>query len=123
MHLMETRRFESIWKKRLIFVGTASQLLVSGSTYFILWELTTIQPSKDSDDPRPILKYKELWKSEQPNPIALCIFAPVGNYFASLGENDPFVKVWYKYNKAGLRRFVYLAHQRAVLNMSWRVPR
>lgn len=100
-----------------------SQLLVSGSNLFVLWKIETVPPPKDSDEHKPILKSTQIWKTELANSVIFCTFSPLGNYFASFGNYDSYVKVWYKYNRAGMRRFLYLPHERAVLNIAWRVPR
>ncbi|XP_060524786.1 dmX-like protein 2 isoform X2 [Cylas formicarius] len=73
-----------------------------------------------------------VWKAITAIPIQHLAFSPDGTLFATCGENDRLVKIWYE-NKHFLFTskstdeppeldygFVYIAHPRAVTHLSWR---
>ncbi|XP_063931709.1 dmX-like protein 2 isoform X3 [Zophobas morio] len=73
-----------------------------------------------------------VWKASTAIPVQHLAFSPDGTLFATCGENDRLVKIWYE-NKHFLFTskstdgpseldygFVYIAHPRAVTHLSWR---
>ncbi|KAJ8957603.1 hypothetical protein NQ314_006529 [Rhamnusium bicolor] len=73
-----------------------------------------------------------VWKANTAIPVQHLAFSPDGTLFATCGENDRLVKIWYE-NKHFLFTskstdgpmeleygFVYIAHPRAVTHLSWR---
>ncbi|XP_018327674.1 dmX-like protein 2 isoform X2 [Agrilus planipennis] len=73
-----------------------------------------------------------VWKAVTAIPVQHLAFSPDGTLFATSGENDRLVKIWYE-NKHFLftsrntevptemeYSFVYIAHPRAVTHLSWR---
>ncbi|XP_029686148.1 dmX-like protein 1 isoform X2 [Takifugu rubripes] len=81
-----------------------------------------------------------IWQSKTASPVSLMKFSPDGEFFATAGQDDCLVKVWYSTSKwrvgvSGLFTppepsiavrgelsfsFVYLAHPRSVTGFSWR---
>ncbi|XP_040012399.1 dmX-like protein 1 isoform X3 [Xiphias gladius] len=81
-----------------------------------------------------------IWHSKTASPVSLMKFSPDGEFFATAGQDDCLVKVWYSTSKwkSGVSRlfkspepsvsvqgelafsFVYLAHPRSVTGFSWR---
>ncbi|XP_071339407.1 dmX-like protein 1 isoform X4 [Trachinotus anak] len=81
-----------------------------------------------------------IWQSNTASPVSLMKFSPDGEFFATAGQDDCLVKVWYSTSKwkSGVSRlftppepsvsvqgelafsFVYLAHPRSVTGFSWR---
>ncbi|XP_061672191.1 dmX-like protein 1 isoform X2 [Syngnathoides biaculeatus] len=81
-----------------------------------------------------------IWQSKTASPVNLMKFSPDGEFFATAGQDDCLIKVWYSTNKwksGGFRlftppessvdfqgelafSFVYLAHPRSVIGFSWR---
>ncbi|XP_042343827.1 dmX-like protein 1 isoform X4 [Plectropomus leopardus] len=81
-----------------------------------------------------------IWESKTASPVSLMKFSPDGEFFATAGQDDCLVKVWYSTSKwrSGVSRlftppepsvsfqgelafsFVYLAHPRSVAGFSWR---
>uniref|UniRef100_A0A8D3DNU3 Dmx like 1 n=1 Tax=Scophthalmus maximus TaxID=52904 RepID=A0A8D3DNU3_SCOMX len=81
-----------------------------------------------------------IWQSKTASPVSLMKFSPDGDFFATAGQDDCLVKVWYSTSKwkLGVSRlftppepsvsiqgelafsFVYLAHPRSVTGFSWR---
>uniref|UniRef100_A0A3B4YD77 Dmx like 1 n=1 Tax=Seriola lalandi dorsalis TaxID=1841481 RepID=A0A3B4YD77_SERLL len=81
-----------------------------------------------------------IWQSKTASPVSLMKFSPDGEFFATAGQDDCLVKVWYSTSKwkSGVSRlftppepsvsvqgelafsFVYLAHPRSVTGFSWR---
>ncbi|RVE67998.1 hypothetical protein OJAV_G00087590 [Oryzias javanicus] len=84
--------------------------------------------------------WKCIWQNRTASPISFMKFSPDGEFFATAGQDDCLVKVWYSTNKwkSGVPRlftppdasvsvqgdlafsFVYLAHPRSVTGFSWR---
>ncbi|KAM9392555.1 dmX-like protein 1 isoform 2-T2 [Pholidichthys leucotaenia] len=80
------------------------------------------------------------WQSKTASPVSLIKFSPDGEFFATAGQDDCLVKVWYNTSKWKLSvtglftppescesiqgelafSFVYLAHPRSVTGFSWR---
>ncbi|KAK5649288.1 hypothetical protein RI129_000317 [Pyrocoelia pectoralis] len=76
--------------------------------------------------------WQSVWKANTATPVQHLAFSPDGTLFATSGENDRLVKIWYE-NKHFLftsrstecpteleYSFVYIAHPRAVTHLSWR---
>ncbi|XP_068560082.1 dmX-like protein 1 isoform X1 [Cebidichthys violaceus] len=81
-----------------------------------------------------------IWQSKMASQVSLMKFSPDGEFFATAGQDDCLVKVWYNTTKwkLGVSRlftppepsdcfqgdlafsFVYLAHPRSVTGFSWR---
>uniref|UniRef100_A0A8D0D7S2 Dmx like 1 n=1 Tax=Sander lucioperca TaxID=283035 RepID=A0A8D0D7S2_SANLU len=81
-----------------------------------------------------------IWQSKTASPVSLMKFSPDGEFFATAGQDDCLVKVWYSTSKwkSGVSKlftppepsvsfqgelafsFVYLAHPRSVTGFSWR---
>ncbi|XP_026177170.1 dmX-like protein 1 isoform X2 [Mastacembelus armatus] len=81
-----------------------------------------------------------IWQSKTASPVSLMKFSPDGEFFATAGQDDCLVKVWYSTSKwksgvselftppepsVSVQRelafsFVYLAHPRSVTGFSWR---
>uniref|UniRef100_A0A665TIK5 Dmx like 1 n=1 Tax=Echeneis naucrates TaxID=173247 RepID=A0A665TIK5_ECHNA len=81
-----------------------------------------------------------IWESKTASPVSLMKFSPDGEFFATAGQDDCLVKVWYSTSKwkssvsrlftppepiVSVQRalafsFVYLAHPRSVTGFSWR---
>ncbi|XP_056274055.1 dmX-like protein 1 isoform X3 [Pseudoliparis swirei] len=81
-----------------------------------------------------------IWQSKMASQVSLMKFSPDGEFFATAGQDDCLVKVWYNTSKwkLGVSRlftppepsecfqgelafsFVYLAHPRSVTGFSWR---
>jgi hypothetical protein len=61
--------------------------------------------------------YRKLWVKKVAG-VRLVSFSPDGRLFASVGQSDRHVKLWY-YGQHGLN-FTYLAHPRAVADIQWR---
>ncbi|XP_017267791.1 dmX-like protein 1 isoform X2 [Kryptolebias marmoratus] len=81
-----------------------------------------------------------IWQSKTASPVSFMKFSPDGEFFATAGQDDCLVKVWYSTNKwkscvarlftppdasVSLQgelafSFVYLAHPRSVTGFSWR---
>ncbi|KAG7237538.1 hypothetical protein INR49_032155 [Caranx melampygus] len=90
---------------------------------------------RDSHSP-----WRCIWQSKTASPLSLMKFSPDGEFFATAGQDDCLVKVWYSTSKwkSGVSRlfmppepsasaqgelafsFVYLAHPRSVTGFSWR---
>ncbi|CAG9822471.1 unnamed protein product [Phaedon cochleariae] len=73
-----------------------------------------------------------VWKANTAIPVQHLAFSPDGTLFATCGENDRLVKIWYEnrhvlFTCKSTERpvdleysFVYIAHPRAVTHLSWR---
>ncbi|KAK2837802.1 hypothetical protein Q5P01_015014 [Channa striata] len=90
---------------------------------------------RDSDS-----AWRCIWQSKTASPVSLLKFSPDGQFFATAGQDDCLVKVWYSTTKwkSSVSRlftppdpsvsiqgdlafsFVYLAHPRSVTGFSWR---
>lgn len=77
------------------------------------------------------MQWQCVWRANTATPVQHLAFSPDGTLFATSGENDRLVKIWYE-NKHFLFTksidqhqemeygFVYIAHPRAVTHLSWR---
>ncbi|KRT81148.1 WD40 domain-containing protein [Oryctes borbonicus] len=72
-----------------------------------------------------------VWKVNTATPVQHLAFSPDGTLFATSGENDRLVKIWYENKHFLITKhaegqteldygFVYIAHPRAVTHISWR---
>ncbi|XP_057663826.1 dmX-like protein 1 isoform X3 [Diorhabda carinulata] len=73
-----------------------------------------------------------VWKANTAIPVQHLAFSPDGTLFATCGENDRLVKIWYEnrhvlFTSKSIEghleldySFVYIAHPRAVTHISWR---
>nr|XP_023016467.1 dmX-like protein 1 [Leptinotarsa decemlineata] len=73
-----------------------------------------------------------VWKANTAIPVQHLAFSPDGTLFATCGENDRLVKIWYEnrhvlFTSKSAEKpldleygFVYIAHPRAVTHLSWR---
>ncbi|KAI9336294.1 hypothetical protein BDR26DRAFT_489550 [Obelidium mucronatum] len=96
-----------------------SRLLIGG-THFSIWDFKR----KDSDgsdvDPQPV------WTIVSPSPVKMIRYSPNGDLFASIADNDRFVKIWYTVNttssmtKSLAYDFLYLPHAVPVSTFEWR---
>uniref|UniRef100_A0A8C7DLW4 Dmx like 1 n=1 Tax=Oncorhynchus kisutch TaxID=8019 RepID=A0A8C7DLW4_ONCKI len=86
----------------------------------------------------PQCPWRCIWHCKTASPIQLMKFSPDGEFFATAGQDDCLVKVWYGTSKwqSGVTKlftppehnaqgeldfsFVYLAHPRTVTGFSWR---
>ncbi|XP_045469484.1 dmX-like protein 2 isoform X5 [Harmonia axyridis] len=90
--------------------------------------------AEDSDKTpsEPEQSWQCVWKATTAIPVQHLAFSPDGTLFATCGEDDRLVKIWYE-NKQFLftsksseepreleYTFVYIAHPRAVTHLSWR---
>ncbi|KAK9710406.1 WD domain, G-beta repeat [Popillia japonica] len=72
-----------------------------------------------------------VWKVNTATPVQHLAFSPDGTLFATSGENDRLVKIWYENKHFLITKhaeghveldygFVYIAHPRAITHISWR---
>ncbi|TPX73880.1 hypothetical protein CcCBS67573_g04853 [Chytriomyces confervae] len=89
----------------------ASRLIAGGASYH-LWDI-----HQDTDS---IL----IWHQPAASPVSKIVFSPDSKFFASLAENDRFLKVWYKSDqlKEISFDFVYISHPIHVVSFEWRYP-
>ncbi|CAF0799637.1 unnamed protein product, partial [Didymodactylos carnosus] len=66
--------------------------------------------------------WKDIWSYKLPTPIKHVVYSSDGTFFATIGQNDRLVRVWYRATPAIDRSFIYtyLAHPRPVISISWR---
>ncbi|XP_023723664.1 dmX-like protein 2 isoform X1 [Cryptotermes secundus] len=110
----------------------------TGVTFEIGDEIQPQQPSGQEDDDRG---WECVWSCHTATPVFHMSFSPDGTLFATAGKSDRLVKIWFE-NKQLLfpsksvdhsmsyggpstineinYGFVYIAHPRAVTNLSWR---
>uniref|UniRef100_A0A3B4Z0K8 Dmx like 1 n=1 Tax=Stegastes partitus TaxID=144197 RepID=A0A3B4Z0K8_9TELE len=133
--------------RNLAWHPTGSTLL-TGSNSLQLWsnangvkdeaEETEQQTKMTIRDSRSA--WRCIWESKTASSVSLMKFSPDGEFFATAGQDDCLVKVWYSTSKwkSGVSRlftppdpsvtvqgelafsFVYLAHPRSVTGFSWR---
>ncbi|KAL0979806.1 hypothetical protein UPYG_G00189980 [Umbra pygmaea] len=124
--------------RNLAWEPTGTRLL-TGSDTLQLWSHTSSgldeeeKPAGDLQRP-----WRVIWQCKTASPIQLMKFSPDGEFFATAGQDDCLVKVWYNTSKwqSGVTKlftppelscqgelnfsFVYLAHPRSVTGFSWR---
>ncbi|CAH1106016.1 unnamed protein product [Psylliodes chrysocephalus] len=91
-------------------------------------------PHEEPDKPQEQeqTSYQCVWKANTAIPVQHLAFSPDGTLFATCGENDRLVKIWYENRHVLFTSkstdgpleldygFVYIAHPRAVTHISWR---
>jgi hypothetical protein len=119
------------------------QLLIGGHDGIALWSWSkqpvnvkndkcatfTIGDQDTSLDAEVADCWKEIWKTSVPSPVHYLCFSPDSLLFASLGQDDKLLKVWFvktlepsgdQNDTVVLYDFVYLAHPMPVTSLSWR---
>ncbi|XP_050512358.1 dmX-like protein 1 isoform X2 [Diabrotica virgifera virgifera] len=131
--------------------------LLTAGTYVQLWHLKSQTADEDikqtsvtftlggghqdGDDPhdepdkpqeQEQTSWQCVWKANTAIPVQHLAFSPDGTLFATCGENDRLVKIWYEnrhvlFTSKSMEgpleldySFVYIAHPRAVTHISWR---
>ncbi|XP_022913173.2 dmX-like protein 2 isoform X2 [Onthophagus taurus] len=85
----------------------------------------------DDRDRQPEALWQCVWKAATATPVQHLAFSPDGTLFATSGENDRLVKIWYENKHIFFTKntevpseleygFVYIAHPRTVTHLSWR---
>lgn len=118
------------------------QFLLVGGSKLVLWEFKQgfvsrlSKSSASSDDKALISEQLNKLFGDQEYRIAATLqadsgdgeraitslsFSPDGALFASAGQHDRLVKVWYHSTLTGFN-FVYLPHARSVVDFEWRLP-
>ncbi|KAK1801253.1 hypothetical protein P4O66_022937 [Electrophorus voltai] len=113
--------------------------LLTGSTCLQLWSNVNFcfdAEWKCSSD--PLCSWRCIWQCKTASPIHLLKFSPGGEFFATAGQDDCLVKVWYSTSKWQWDSpklftppeltsqgevnfsFIYLTHPRSVTGFSWR---
>ncbi|XP_035514140.1 dmX-like protein 1 [Morone saxatilis] len=139
--------------RNLAWHPTGSTLL-TGSSSLQLWSHVDGVKDEDKDEAEAEEEGKQtemtirdthsawscIWQSKTASPVSLMKFSPDGEFFATAGQDDCLVKVWYSTSKwksgvsslftppepiVGVQgelafSFVYLAHPRSVTGFSWR---
>ncbi|XP_017577320.2 dmX-like protein 1 isoform X1 [Pygocentrus nattereri] len=138
-HWQKTGQFvlESI-AHNLAWNPTGTSLL-TGSGCLQLWSNVNFCFSAEGETSSdPPCSWRCIWQCKTASPIQLMKFSPGGEFFATAGQDDCLVKVWYSTSKwqsdavklfsppeLGSQgemdfSFIYLAHPRAVTGFSWR---
>ncbi|KAB5567511.1 hypothetical protein PHYPO_G00233610 [Pangasianodon hypophthalmus] len=113
--------------------------LLTGSSCLQLWSNVNIcggaEEGMGSD---PLSSWRCIWQCKTASPVHLIKFCPDGEFFATAGQDDCLVKVWYSMSKWQSDAtklftppelnsqgkpdfsFIYLAHPRSVTGFSWR---
>ncbi|XP_008416474.1 dmX-like protein 1 isoform X4 [Poecilia reticulata] len=121
--------------------------LLTGSSSLQLWSNAdgkdeSEEKGKQTKPTRPDSNstWRCIWQSKTASPVSFIKFSPDGQFFATAGQDDCLVKVWYSTNKwkscvaelftppeASVTvqgeltfSFIYLAHPRSVTGFSWR---
>lgn len=114
--------------------------LLTGSSCLQLW--SHVNGIKEGEETETVKDsgWRCIWQNRTASPVSLMKFSPDGEFFATAGQDDCLVKVWYNTSKwqCGVSRiftppdpdisqhgeltfsFVYLAHPRSVTGFSWR---
>ncbi|NWT03327.1 DMXL1 protein, partial [Mionectes macconnelli] len=115
--------------------------LLTGSSCLQLWSNVPLENPSDNDSTERIDiglgEWRCIWQCKTASQVCLMKFSPDGEFFATAGQDDCLVKVWY--NTESWRSaitppganpenqakeidfsFVYLAHPRSVNALSWR---
>ncbi|XP_049618495.1 dmX-like protein 1 isoform X2 [Syngnathus scovelli] len=115
-------------------------MLLTGSSSLQLWSHFDAEGGKQAQINDSHCAWRCIWQSKTASPVSLMKFSPDGEFFATAGQDDCLVKVWYSTSKwkSGSFRllmppesgvdsqgeisfsFVYLAHPRSVIGFSWR---
>ncbi|XP_065805688.1 dmX-like protein 1 isoform X4 [Labrus bergylta] len=133
--------------RNLAWHPTGSTLL-TGSTSLQLWShVDGVKDEAEEGGKQTEMTMRDsqsawrcIWQSKTASPVSLIKFSPDGEFFATAGQDDCLVKVWYSTSKwkSGVSRlfkppdacvdvqgemafsFIYLAHPRSVTGFSWR---
>uniref|UniRef100_M4APN4 Dmx like 1 n=1 Tax=Xiphophorus maculatus TaxID=8083 RepID=M4APN4_XIPMA len=138
-------RIKRMYKK--VYFTCAGDTLLTGSSSLQLWSNTdgkdeSEEKGKQTKPTRPDSNstWRCIWQSKTASPVSFIKFSPDGQFFATAGQDDCLVKVWYSTNKwkscvaelftppdASVSEqgelnfsFIYLAHPRSVTGFSWR---
>ncbi|KAM9858347.1 dmX-like protein 1 [Aulostomus maculatus] len=124
----------------------AGSTLLTGSSSLQLWSnVDGVEDEKSEKQAEMSIRdsqcaWRCIWQSKTASPVSLMKFSPDGEFFATAGQDDCLVKVWYNTSKwkcavsrlftppesdVGFQgelvfSFVYLAHPRSVTGFSWR---
>ncbi|XP_062399694.1 dmX-like protein 1 isoform X3 [Sardina pilchardus] len=148
----QTQKFGCQWQKSGQFVlqsiahnlawNPAGMQLLTGSSSLQLWsnESPTCGPAEEasSSSTEGHNTWRCIWQCKTASPTHFLKFSPGGEFFATAGQDDCLVKVWYgtsswqwdagklftppeQSSLGGLDfSFIYLAHPRSVTGFSWR---
>ncbi|XP_031425957.1 dmX-like protein 1 isoform X3 [Clupea harengus] len=148
----QTQRFGYQWQKSGQFVlqsiahnlawNPAGMQLLTGSSSLQLWSNESPPWGPTEEGPRPSTEghssWTCIWQCKTASSIHFLKFSPGGEFFATAGQDDCLVKVWYgtsswqwdagklftppeQSSLGGLDfSFIYLAHPRSVTGFSWR---
>ncbi|XP_075875590.1 dmX-like protein 1 isoform X2 [Nelusetta ayraudi] len=132
--------------RNLAWHPTGSSLL-TGADSLQLWSHVDSVKGEDVEEKPTDMIMKDgrsawrcTWQSKTASPVSLMKFSPDGEFFATAGQDDCLLKVWYCTSKwkfgvsglftppessAGVQEgltfsFIYLAHPRSVTGFSWR---
>uniref|UniRef100_A0A8B9KQK6 Dmx like 1 n=1 Tax=Astyanax mexicanus TaxID=7994 RepID=A0A8B9KQK6_ASTMX len=113
--------------------------LLTGSNCLQLWSNVNFSCGANGETSTiPPCSWRCIWQSKTASPIHLMKFSPGGEFFATAGQDDCLVKVWYntsKWQTDAMKlftppelssqgeidfSFIYLTHPRAVTGFSWR---
>ncbi|XP_022526825.2 dmX-like protein 1 isoform X2 [Astyanax mexicanus] len=113
--------------------------LLTGSNCLQLWSNVNFSCGANGETSTiPPCSWRCIWQSKSASPIHLMKFSPGGEFFATAGQDDCLVKVWYntsKWQTDAMKlftppelssqgeidfSFIYLTHPRAVTGFSWR---
>ncbi|KAJ7994355.1 hypothetical protein DPEC_G00265000 [Dallia pectoralis] len=112
--------------------------LLTGSSSLQLWSNVSSGLDEDQEASNLPCPWRCIWHSKTASPIQLMKFSPDGEFFATAGQDDCLVKIWYNTSKwqSSVTKlfsppehsshgelkfsFVYLPHPRSVTGFSWR---
>ncbi|KJE97453.1 hypothetical protein, variant [Capsaspora owczarzaki ATCC 30864] len=106
--------------------------LLTGSDSLQLWRIrkdasdNMAVDTPDVDGPTVAGVWKCAWQEKMPAPVHHIKYSPDGRLFATAGQSDRLVKVWFRRDSVIPPQrtlsygFVYLAHPRSVTGLSWR---
>ncbi|XP_060787870.1 dmX-like protein 1 isoform X2 [Neoarius graeffei] len=113
--------------------------LLTGSSCLQLWSnLNFCGDTEEEMGSDPLSSWRCIWQCKTASPVHLIKFCPDGEFFATAGQDDCLVKVWYSMSKWQSDAtklftppelssqgkpdfsFIYLAHPRSVTGFSWR---
>ncbi|KAF5905311.1 dmX-like protein 1 isoform X1, partial [Clarias magur] len=138
-HWQMTGQFDLQSIAHMIAWSPTGTCLLTGSGCLQLWSSMNffggVEEEMGSD---PLSSWRCIWQCNTASPVHLIKFSPDGEFFATAGQDDCLVKVWYSMNKwqsdaaklftqpeLGSQgkpdfSFIYLAHPRSVTGFSWR---
>uniref|UniRef100_A0A915EAK0 Uncharacterized protein n=1 Tax=Ditylenchus dipsaci TaxID=166011 RepID=A0A915EAK0_9BILA len=64
--------------------------------------------------------WEVVWSTKLPAKVKHVKFSPDGSLFATCGEDDPFVKIWYQQKESYSFSFIYIQHPAPVCGFEWR---